>query len=74
MNNNEENEKDLYMKTEELKNKEDKIIEGDGYIYYENGDIYNGHIENGMKNGKGKIIYNNGNEYDGEWKNDKKTN
>ena len=52
--------------------KEDKILEGDGYIYYENGDIYYGHIENGMKNGKGKIIYNNGDEYEGEWKNDQK--
>ena len=34
--------------------KEDKVYIGNGYIYYENGDIYNGHIENGMKNGKEK--------------------
>ena len=34
--------------------KEDKEYTGNGYIYYENGDIYNGHIENGMKNGKEK--------------------
>ena len=26
--------------------KEDKEYEGNGYIYYENGDIYNGHLEN----------------------------
>ena len=37
--------------------KEDKEYEGDGYIYYENGDIYNGHIENGMKNWKGIYKY-----------------
>ena len=47
--------------------KEDKEYEGDGYIYYENGDIYNGHKENGLKEGKGILIKSNGDKKDKEY-------
>ena len=50
---------------------EDKEFEGDGYIYYKNGDIYNGHIENEMKNGKGILIKKNGNKFEGIFKENK---
>ena len=51
--------------------KEDKEYEGDGYIYYENGDIYNGHKENGLKEGKGILIKSNGDKFEGAFKKDK---
>ena len=51
--------------------KEDKEYEGDGYIYYENGDIYNGQIENGLKEGKGILIKSNWDKFEGAFKKDK---
>ena len=38
---------------------------------YENGDIYNGHIENGIKEGKGILIKKNGDKFEGIFKRDK---
>ena len=51
--------------------KENKEYSGKGYIYYSNGDIYNGNIEEGMKNGEGEIIYNNKNRFKGKFKENK---
>lgn len=39
-------------------------------IKYDNGDVYEGEMLNGMKNGQGKMIYANGNIYEGEWQDD----
>ena len=44
----------------------------EGYIKYENGDLYAGQLSQKKRNGNGIIIYLNENEYEGEWKNDKK--
>ena len=55
---NRKKEQELYpLTSNSFEFKEDKEYNGDGYIYYRNGEIYNGHIENGMKNEKGKFIY-----------------
>jgi len=43
------------------------IPDGDGKIFYQNGDIYNGSISLGYHHGKGRIIYKVGTIYDGEW-------
>jgi len=51
---------ELYYDTEE------------GYINYENGNIYVGQLNQKKRNGYGIILYLNKNEYEGEWKNDKK--
>ena len=40
-------------------------------IYYDNGDIYNGHLENGLKEGKGILIKKNGDKFEGIFKEDK---
>ncbi len=42
-------------------------LQGDGIINYSNGDVYEGHFSNGVKQETGKMIYANGDIYEGEW-------
>ena len=52
--------------------KNDKM-EGEGVLYFENGEFYKGSIINGKKQSyNGEYYYFNGNKYIGEWENDKK--
>ena len=46
-----------------------KITEG--VINYKNGEKYEGHIKNGLRDGQGIYYYNNGDKYEGSWINDK---
>ena len=41
-------------------------------IVSENGDVYTGQAQDGLKHGRGVMKYANGNQYTGEWKDDKK--
>ncbi len=41
-------------------------------ITYQSGDVYEGEIENGIRNGIGTCVRANGDVYDGEWQNNKK--
>ncbi len=40
-------------------------------INYQNGDIYEGNLKNGLKHGKGTLTTRNNRSYKGDWKNDK---
>lgn len=53
-------------------NKDNKtIIEGLGYIKYEDGSLYQGFVKNKTMNGKGRMTYANKMVYQGEWKDGK---
>lgn len=44
-----------------------KSLKGSGRIEWENGDVYEGEIMDGVVKGKGKCTYQNGDKYDGDW-------
>lgn len=48
------------------------LPDGKGILYFENGDIYYGEFNNGIREGKGKYIYKDLDIYVGDWENDKK--
>jgi hypothetical protein len=39
---------------------------------FENGDVYDGDLVNGIRHGKGKTVMKNGNSYEGAYENDKR--
>lgn len=48
------------------------LPDGKGILFLENGDIYYGEFNNGIKEGKGKYIYKDLDIYIGDWEEDKK--
>ena len=46
----------------------DKKPEGFCYIYYQNGDIYQGHFELHQRRGKGRMVFRNTEWFEGSWK------
>lgn len=49
-------------------------MNGEGVLYFENGEFYKGTLVNGKKQSfNGEYYYFNGNKYSGEWENDKKS-
>lgn len=48
------------------------LPDGKGILYFENGDIYYGEFNNGIREGQGKYIYKDLDIYIGNWEKDKK--
>ena len=46
--------------------------EGEGIMFYNNGESFVGHWKNDLQDGKGIYYYKNGDKYDGDWTNGKK--
>ena len=47
-------------------------LAGKGFLFYADGDRYEGEWKDGRMHGKGSYYYGNGDKYEGEWKEDKR--
>lgn len=57
--------------TEQLENDITEPQSDINIIEFDNGDVYEGDISNGMRHGNGRIVYRDGTSFEGEWVNDK---
>ena len=45
-----------------------QMVSSVGILRYENGDMYEGQLLNGLRSGQGQLIFSNGDKYIGMWK------
>lgn len=64
---------DMHFKGQFVRDVDTPTFTGTGKLSWANGDVFEGHLQNGKREGKGLFVWGNGQRYQGDWVNDAST-